>query len=115
MLTALQNHRRRSADAGFTLIELLIVIVILGVLAAIVVFSVKGITQKGDTAACQTSVSTIDTAAEAYLANKDDTTTAAGTLTLQQISAFMHTIPTTVGSTPVTASTTVSTIDGITC
>ncbi|MGW5532330.1 type II secretion system protein, partial [Streptomyces xanthochromogenes] len=38
--------RARRQD-GFTLIELLVVIVILGVLAAIVVFSVRGIGDKG--------------------------------------------------------------------
>jgi general secretion pathway protein G len=59
---------RRTADAGFTLIELLIVIVILGILAAIVVFSVKGLTDKGDKAACNAEVATVDTAEEAYYA-----------------------------------------------
>ena len=68
MLRALQNQRRRTADDGFTLIELLIVIVILGVLAAIVVFSVRGITDKGDTAACKSDVATVTTAEEAFYA-----------------------------------------------
>ena len=37
----------RENESGFTLIELLIVIVILGVLSGIVVFSVSGITSRG--------------------------------------------------------------------
>ena len=44
--------KKMRQEEGFTLIELLIVIIILGVLAAIVVFSVSGITNKGSSAAC---------------------------------------------------------------
>ena len=61
--------RRRSGEAGFTLIELLVVIVILGILAAIVVFSVAGITDKGDKSSCRASVKTVEVAQEAYRAN----------------------------------------------
>ena len=39
-------------DKGFTLVELLIVIVILGILATITVFAVRGITDQGQTSAC---------------------------------------------------------------
>ena len=55
-------------ESGFTLIELLIVIVILGILAAIVVFSVSGITDRGKSSACKSDVATVTTAAEAYYA-----------------------------------------------
>jgi prepilin-type N-terminal cleavage/methylation domain-containing protein len=58
----------RKDEGGFTLIELLIVIVILGVLAAVVVFSVRGITDRGDAAACKSNASAADTAVEAYYA-----------------------------------------------
>jgi general secretion pathway protein G len=58
----------RKGEAGFTLIELLIVIVILGVLAGIVVFSVRGITDRGDTAACKSNLKTAEVAVEAYYA-----------------------------------------------
>ena len=34
-------------DKGFTLVELLIVIVILGILATVTVFAVRGITDRG--------------------------------------------------------------------
>ncbi|MEU6477361.1 prepilin-type N-terminal cleavage/methylation domain-containing protein [Streptomyces sp. NPDC047017] len=61
--------RSETPEAGFTLIELLVVIVILGVLAAIVVFSVRGINDKGQGAACKTDKSTIQTAEEAYFAS----------------------------------------------
>lgn len=55
-------------ESGFTLIELLIVIVILGILAAVVVFSVQGITNRGDASACKSDVATVTTAGEAYYA-----------------------------------------------
>lgn len=58
----------RKDEKGFTLIELLIVIVILGVLAGIVVFSVKGITDRGDKSACNANLSSARTAVEAYYA-----------------------------------------------
>ena len=65
-LSALRKARR--GEGGFTLIELLIVIVILGVLAGIVVFSVRGITDRGDTAACKSNLKTAEVAVEAYYA-----------------------------------------------
>ena len=37
----------RHHDGGFTLVELLVVIVVLGVLAAVTVFAVRGITDRG--------------------------------------------------------------------
>ncbi|MGE0306732.1 MAG: type II secretion system protein [Acidimicrobiia bacterium] len=55
-------------DEGFTLIELLIVIVILGILATVVVFSVRGITDQGQDNACDASVKTVEVALEAYFA-----------------------------------------------
>ena len=39
-------------DRGFTLVELLIVIVILGILAAVTVFAVRGITDKSQENSC---------------------------------------------------------------
>src|SRR3954470_9214107 len=63
-------HKRLEGDrqAGFTLIELLIVIVILGILAAIVVFAVGGITDRGQDSACKSDLKTLETAEEAYFA-----------------------------------------------
>lgn len=66
------DHRRFSLRArsqdGFTLIELLVVIVILGVLAAIVVFSVKGIGDKGHKSAVAADAATLRTAEETFCA-----------------------------------------------
>lgn len=68
--TIARIRKVRKDESGFTLIELLIVIVILGVLAAVVVFSVRGITDRGDVAACKTNASTAETAVEAYYAKE---------------------------------------------
>jgi len=76
------NRIRRAlhAEGGFTLIELLIVIVILGILAAIVVFAVAGINNKGTAAACQSEKTTLTAAEEANYA-KSSSGTVTGTYT----------------------------------
>lgn len=52
---------------------MLIVIVILGILATVTVFAVRGITDQGEEAACGTDARVLSTAAEVYLAeNKLD-------------------------------------------
>lgn len=62
-------------DKGFTLVELLIVIVILGILATVTVFAVRGITDQGQENSCNVERRTLDTAIEAYYAqNQTDPT-----------------------------------------
>ncbi len=58
--------KARGHEEGFTLIELLVVIVILGILAAVVVFAVSGIGDKGQGNACKIDTRTLRTAEEAY-------------------------------------------------
>jgi len=58
----------KNNQSGFTLIELLIVIVILGVLAAVVVFAVGAFNKNGLQAACKTDFKTVQIADEAYYA-----------------------------------------------
>jgi len=85
----------RENESGFTLIELLIVIVILGVLSGIVVFSVSGITDRGNTAACAASLKTVQVASEAYYAQNG--AYAADTAAL--VGSFLQDTPTTVSYT----------------
>ena len=68
-------EKKRAGEGGFTLVELLVVIVILGILAAIVVFAVGGITDKGQTSACKADKSSLETAEEAYFASQRGTAT----------------------------------------
>lgn len=57
--------KAKQAEGGFTLIELLVVIAILGILAGVVVISVRGITNRGQASACRIDKREIATAEEA--------------------------------------------------
>jgi prepilin-type N-terminal cleavage/methylation domain-containing protein len=63
-------EKKRSGEVGFTLVELLVVIAILGILAAIAVFAVGGIRDKGQQSANQTTCSVLQTAEEAYFSQQ---------------------------------------------
>jgi len=70
------NERRAAGEGegGFTLIELLIVIVVLGILAAVVIFSLGGVTGKSALAACQADGATLSTAIAAFNAENPGVT-----------------------------------------
>ncbi len=87
------NKERMQArrDKGFTLVELLIVVVILGILATVTVFAVRGITDKGQESACDTDMRVMETAVETWYADQSATTagdpTEAGLVTAQLLRA----------------------------
>lgn len=58
--------RGRKSEGGFTLVELLIVIVILGIIAAVVVFATQGLTDRGQLSSCKADAKILRTAQEAY-------------------------------------------------
>jgi general secretion pathway protein G len=62
----LNRPSRRSRQSGFTLVELLLVLVILGILAAIVVPKFSGRTESAQITAAVTQISTFATALDAY-------------------------------------------------
>jgi prepilin-type N-terminal cleavage/methylation domain-containing protein len=64
----IKDIQKMRNEKGFTLIELLVVIVILGILAAVVVFAVGGLNDKGESSACKIDTRTLRTAEEAYFA-----------------------------------------------
>ena len=75
MKSRIRRYQEHGSE-GFTLIELLIVIIIIGILAAIVVFSVQGVTNNGAKSACQQTVNEIQTAIEADYASSNGATKA---------------------------------------
>ena len=77
--------RRRGVELepGFTLIELLIVIVVLGILAATVIFALSGVTGQSATAACQSDGKSYEIAVAAYENAPGNTTNAPPTTTAE--------------------------------
>ena len=57
---------RTSSDGGFTLIELMIVIVVLGLVAATVLFAASGVSDRGTASVCKANLKQIEGAEEAY-------------------------------------------------
>jgi prepilin-type N-terminal cleavage/methylation domain-containing protein len=62
MTNTLKRRRDPGDDDGFTMIEILIVVVVLGILAAVVIFALGGLTGKTAVAACEADGATIATA-----------------------------------------------------
>ena len=78
MITDIRNliaarRDEENDEGGFTLIELLIVIVVLGILAAVVVFAVGGISDRGKKSACKSDLKSVEVATEAYYAKSTST------------------------------------------
>src|SRR5260221_547077 len=68
---------RRRAQAGFTLVELMIVVVILGILAAIVTLSLIGLTGTAKSNACSSESKAVQSAMDSMMAKNELTTVTA--------------------------------------
>ncbi len=79
-LTSLMRKVRRD-EGGFTLIELLIVIIILGVLAAVVAFNVGGFLGQGTLETAKTEAGSVQTAILAGMAKLSAGSVTGGTVT----------------------------------
>lgn len=58
-------------DEGFTLIELLMAIVVVGVLSAVAVVGIRGLTNNGNNATCQASIDAAKAAVAVHFANNN--------------------------------------------
>jgi general secretion pathway protein G len=70
-----RRSRHDENSKGFTLIELLIVILVLGILAAIVIFALGGVTGQSAQAACKTDARSVETGIAAALASSSPPST----------------------------------------
>lgn len=87
----IQAHRKGvELEPGFTLIELLIVIVVLGILAATVIFALGGVTSQSAVAACQADGKSYEVAVAAFENAPSNTTNAAPTGTSQLTPTYLH-------------------------
>lgn len=82
-----QRRGEELVESGFTLIELLVVIVVLGILAATVVFALSGVTGQSAQAACNSDAKTIDIAVQAYINSPDNNTNAPPTSVADLVAA----------------------------
>ncbi len=95
----IMRRRHEEGFEGFTLIELLIVIVVLGILAATVIFALGGVTSQSAVAACQSDAKSVQVAVEAYHSYPGNTTNSYPTDIAQLITGiggsgkFLHAVP----------------------
>jgi general secretion pathway protein G len=73
---AFKAGRKSHREIGFTLIELLIVIVVMGILAAVVIFALGGVSSKSQVSACNTDAKTVQLAVTTFLTQNPSYTTA---------------------------------------
>lgn len=66
------SNTKINKDRGFTIVELLIVIVIIGILAAITIVSYTGITQRANASKIQSNANSVMKTAEAFFADSNN-------------------------------------------
>ena len=108
MLKKLQPRK----DEGFTLIELLIVIIVLGILVAIVLFSLGTFKSDSAVAACKADVKQVKTAETAYFAKNNAYTTVAGLVSANYLQSAPSSTNYTISASASDGSVTVSGISG---
>jgi len=66
---SLSNIKKMQSEKGFTIVELLIVIVVIGILAAIVIVAYNGVQNRAKSSSAQSTANSLVKKAEAYNAN----------------------------------------------
>jgi prepilin-type N-terminal cleavage/methylation domain-containing protein len=66
---SLSNIKKMRNEQGFTIVELLIVIIVIGILAAIILVAYSGVTTKANTTAAQANAAEVQKVVEAFNAD----------------------------------------------
>ena len=66
-------QEQEKQEQGFTLIELLIAIVVVGILTAVAIVGIAGLTNKGNASACSASMDAAQSASAIFYANNNNT------------------------------------------
>jgi len=79
----------KAKDQGFTIVELLVVIVVIGILAAITIVSYTGITARANTSANKQNASSVVAAAQTYYADNSSVFPATSGTSATVLAAFV--------------------------
>jgi prepilin-type N-terminal cleavage/methylation domain-containing protein len=60
------QRKTRAKEGGFTLVELLLTLVVIGVLTAVAIVGINGVTAKGGESACKATMDSAEAASAAY-------------------------------------------------
>jgi len=102
-----QIKTKLQSERGFTIVELLIVVVVIGILAAITLVAYNGVTARANTTSAKAAASSLIKKIEAYNAEKSGYPATIGALTASADSGTSYYVPTGtfvfVASNPTTA------------
>lgn len=108
----LKTIKANQKNRGFTIVELLVVIVVIGILAAITIVSYTGITARANTQANKSNANSVASAAQVVYANTGvyPATSATSTAVISALNASDAKVPATlvVTSTTITAGSSLS-------
>lgn len=114
---SLSNIKAMKSERGFTIVELLIVVVIIGILAAIVIVAYNGVTNRAKTSKAQATASSLVKKFETYNAEQGSYPSAYTQLTGAASTTSYYIPPSayTLSTTAVTSGSTETTFNAVTC